>query len=229
MRRGVALRYARRAALEIATHHRDLMDEALARRESAEEALRSADAAIGSSDMLIEHFASRKELRSWSHRFPLAYGIAPLLCFGLLAVALMAALGAAMHLIWPRPLAVHISAGLVADINLAMVTTFLWILPISLAMGFGLFAYRQRMALRWPMVGILLLCSVAALVNVGFGVGDGPKPLFLQAGIGFGTKKLAHEFAGALSRAIPALLPLAWMKYRSAMKFRSESGDPSVS
>ncbi len=229
VRRGVALRYAHRASIEIEAHHRDLVEEALARGESAEEARRGADVAIGTDDTLIERFASRKELRSWSHRFPAAYGFAPILCFGCLGVALMAAVGAAMHAIWPHPHDAQVSAHLATDINVALVSLFLWITPISLAMGFGLLAYRQRVSLRWPIVGIVLLCSVVALVNVGFGVGGGPKPLSLEAGIGFGTKMLPQDFARALSKAIPALLPLAWMKYRSSMKFRSESNEPSLS
>jgi hypothetical protein len=229
VRRGVALRYARRAEFEIQAHHRDLMEEALARGESAEAARRSADVAIGTDDTLIEGFASRKELQSWSHRFPVAYGIAPILCFACLSVALIAVLGAAGDAIWPHPHAAQISAALVTDVNVALVAVFLWILPISLAMGFGLLAYRQRISLRWPIVGIVLLCGVVALLNVGFGVQGGPKPLFLEAGIGFGTKMLPQQFARALSKAIPALIPLAWMKYRSSMRFRSESNELSLS
>ncbi|MGH8149264.1 MAG: hypothetical protein ACRETB_04690 [Steroidobacteraceae bacterium] len=223
------MRYAKRAVLEIEAHHRDLLEEARARGESAEEARRGADAAIGTEDTLIERFASRKELRSWSHRWPVGYGLAPLVCFGGSGVALMCAVWAAMYAAWPHPQNVEVSASLAADINVALVALFLWILPISVAMAFGVVAYRQRISLRWPVVGILLLCTAAALVNVGFGVRGGPKPLFLDAGIGFGTKMLPQELARALSKAIPALIPLAWMKYRTSRKFRSESGQPSLS
>ena len=229
VRRGVALRYARRAEIELEAHHRDLVEEALVRGELAEEAGRGAGAAIGTDDTLVERFASRKELQSWSHRFPVAYGLAPILCFSCLGVALMAATGAVMHAMWPHPHDAQISAALARDINVALISLFLWILPISLAMGFGLLAYRRRVSLRWPVVGILLLCTVVALVNVGFGVGGGPKPLFLQAGIGFGTKMLPQEIARALSKAIPALIPFAWLKYRSSMKLRSASNQPSLS
>lgn len=228
VRRGVARRYAQRAEIEIEAHHRDLVEEALARGESAASALRSADATIGTVDTLIERFASQKELQSWSHRFPAAYGIAPLLCFGCLGVALFAALAAAGNAIWPHPHAAQVSTALVRDINVALISVCLWILPISLAIGFGLLAHRQRISLCWPVVGILLLCTVVALVNVGFGVRAGPKPLYLQAGIGFGTKIIPLEIARALSRAIPALIPLAWMKYRGSMKLGSESNRPSL-
>jgi hypothetical protein len=229
VRRGVALRYAHRAEIEIEAHHRDIVEQVLARGESAEEARCAADAAIGTDDTLIERFASRKELHSWSHRIPVAYGLAPILSFGCLGIALMAAIGASMHVIWPHPRDAQVSAGLAADINVALMVLFLWILPISLATGFGLLAHRARISLRWPIAGILLLCSVVALVNVGFGVGGGPKPLFLEAGIGFGTKMLPQELARALSKAIPALIPLAWMKYRCSMKSQSESNQPSLS
>jgi hypothetical protein len=228
IRRGVARRYAQRAQIEIGAHHHDLLEEALARGESPEEARRGADAAIGTDETLMERFASRKELQSWSYRFPAAYGFAPILCFGCLGIALLAAVGAAMHAIWPQPHDAEVSAGLAAEINVALVLLFLWILPISLAMGFGLLAHRQRISLRWPIAGMLLLCTVVALVNVGFGVKGGPNPLFLEAGIGFGTRRLPQEIARTLSRAIPALIPLAWMKYRSWMQFRTESKHPPL-
>src|SRR6185437_15414833 len=51
-------------------------------------------------------------------------------------------------------------------------------------------------------------------VNVGFDVRGGAKPLFPEAGIGFGTQMLSQEIARALGRAIPAPVPLASMKYR---------------
>lgn len=227
-RRGVALRYAHRAILEIEAHHRDLMEEALARGAPAEQAQRCADVAIGTDDTLIERFASRKELQSWSHRFPLVYGIAPILCFGCLGIALMATMAAGMHAIWPHPHDAPFPTELATDINSALVVLYLWILPISLAMGFGLFAYRQRISLRWPIVGILLLCTAAALMNVGFGIKGGPKPLFLEAGIGFATKMLPQEIARTLSKAIPALIPLVWLKCRGSVKFRSGAKDPPL-
>lgn len=218
LRQGVALRYARRAEIEIAAHHRDLLEQALACGASAEEAQRAADAAIGSDDTLVERFASRKELQSWSHRFPAAYGAAPMVCFVGLGIAVMGAMAAAMHILWPPPYDARVSASLAAHITIAMVVLVLWILPISLAMGFGLLAYRQRMSLRWPIIGILLLCAVVALVNVGFHVRSGPEPLLLEAGIGFGTKRIPQELARALSKAIPALIPLLWMKYRCTLR-----------
>jgi len=226
IRRGVAVRYARRAEIEIEAHHRDLLGQALARGDSAVEARCVADAAIGAEDTLIDRFVSRKELQSWSNRFPAAYGFAPIVCFAASGIALMAGAGAVTHAIWPHPHDVQFSLGLVADINVALTALFLWILPISLAMAFALLAYRQRISLRWPIAGILLLCSVVALVNVGFGVKGGPKPLFLEAGIGFGTKMLPQELASALSRAVPVLIPLVWMKYRRSVQFLSESKPP---
>lgn len=228
VRKGVAVRYAKRAVIEIEGHYRDLWDAALARGESPEEARRSADAAIGTEDTLVERYATRKELRSWSHRFPVGYGLAPILCFGGLGIALMYAVVTLMHAFWPHPHAAEVSVGLATDINRALVALFLWILPISVGMGFGLLAYRQRMSLRWPVAGIVLLCGVVALVNVGFGVRAGPKPLFIEAGIGFWTKMLPQEVARALGKAIPALIPLAWLEFRASKKTRSVSNPPSL-
>jgi hypothetical protein len=223
VRKGVAVRYAKRAQIEIECHHRDLVEEALARGELPEEARRSADATIGTDTALIERFASQKELQSWSHRFPFAYGFAPILCFICLGIALMAAVAVVLHAVWPHPRDAHVSASRAMHINVGLIALFLWILPVFLAMGFGLLAYRQRISLRWPIVGILLLCSLVALLNVGFGVKGGPKPLFLEAGIGFRIKLLPLEIVRTLGRAVPALIPLMWLKFRGSMRFRSES------
>lgn len=223
IRRGVAVRFARRAMLEIEAHHRDLLEAALCRGESPEQARRSADAAIGTDSTLIERFASRKELRSWSYRWPAGYGLAPILCFAGLGFGLMYALWRTLHAIWPHSADAKVSAAVATHINFAMSAVFLWLLPISLGMGFALLAYRRRICLRWPIAGILLLCAVAALVNVGFGVRGGPHPLFLEAGIGFAAKTLPEELARALSKAALALIPLAWLK------FCAESRRPSLS
>lgn len=218
IRHGVAVRYAKRAALEMEAHYRDLLETALARGETSEEARRSAHEAIGTDSALVERFASRKELRSWSHRWPAGYALAPLLSFGLFSVAVMVALvcvgremGGYLH-------HVELPAVVTTDINVAAVAFFLWVLPIAVAAGFGLFAYRERISLRWPVAGILLLCAVAALLNVSLIITGGTHEGVAQAGIGFSTKTLPTELARALIKGALALTPLAWMKYRSASK-----------
>ena len=74
VRRGVALRHARRAALELECHHRELADQALARGETPEQAERSAHEALGSDTLLIDRYgfgalANRQRIE---FRWPLA-------------------------------------------------------------------------------------------------------------------------------------------------------------
>lgn len=59
IRRGEALRHARRAALELECHHRELVEQALGRGETPEQAQWSADEVLGGDAVLIERYASQ--------------------------------------------------------------------------------------------------------------------------------------------------------------------------
>jgi hypothetical protein len=69
IRRGVAHRHARRAACELECHHRDLVEQALGRGETAEQAERAAREALGTDAMIIEQYANQVELRSRVHQW----------------------------------------------------------------------------------------------------------------------------------------------------------------
>lgn len=216
--RGVAVRHARRAVIEMQSHHRELVEEALERGAKLEDARRSAHEVIGTDLTLIERFVCRKELRTWSSRWPMGYALAPLVTFACLSVAVMLGLlgianrlGAYLH-------HVRIPINVSGDINFAVVLLFLWVLPVAVALSFGIAAWRQHIALFWPVAGISALCFVAALLNVQFILTGGPHPGFAGAGIGLQLKALPYDLGRALGKAGLPLIVLGWLKCQPSSK-----------
>jgi hypothetical protein len=216
--RGVALRHAKRAALELECHHRELVEQALVRGEPAEQARQSAHEALGSDAVLIERYTSHKELRSWAYRLRAGYVLAPLLgCVGISVAAMLSLMAILVHL-HTELQRVRVPAALTHGIDFAVSTFFLWVMPVAVGIAFGALAIRQRVAFRWPLAGILLLCMAAALVNVDLVVTGGSPTGYVSAGIGFSVASLAHELLHAIATAALALIPLGWLRYRTSAR-----------
>jgi hypothetical protein len=215
VRRGVALRHARRAALELESHHRELTDQALTRGEAPEQAQQSAHEALGSDALLIERYVHQKELQSTSYGCRAGYLLAPLLGFVGVSVAVMLLLVVVLtHL----PVAwddVHVPGFLTSGIDFTVSTFFLWVLPVAVAIGFGALANRRQIAFRWPLTGIVLLCVVTALANVSFVLTGGPHPGFAKAGLTVDLASLPNQLFHAACTAAFALAPVVWLRHRS--------------
>ena len=90
---GVSPRKSKRLVRELADHYNDLKEEALASGLSLVESEREALARLGEEDALVNEVLSRRELRSWTSRWPwIAYGIAPALSVFVSAIAFSAAI-----------------------------------------------------------------------------------------------------------------------------------------
>jgi hypothetical protein len=216
--RGVAVRHAKRAGIEMESHHRELVKEAIQGGATPEDARRRAHEVIGTDLTLIERFACCKELRSWSYRWPMGYALAPLVTFAGLSVAVMLGLlGISIRLAGYLH-HVRVPVNVSGNINLAVVVLFLWVLPIAVALGFGIIAWRQRVALFWPVAGIAALCFVTALLNVQFILTGGPHPGFSGAGIGLQLKALPYDLGRALGKAALPLIVLGWLRYQPLFK-----------
>ncbi|MHB8815599.1 MAG: hypothetical protein ACYDAE_20370, partial [Steroidobacteraceae bacterium] len=140
IRHGVSLRHARRAALELECHHRELVAQGLARGETPDQADQGAHEALGSDCVLIERYASQKELRSWAHRWRAGYLLAPLLGFaGAFAAAMLALIAISHGLVAELRHASHPDA-LSRGIDVAFGVLLLWVIPASIAMVFGALA-----------------------------------------------------------------------------------------
>lgn len=218
VRRGVALRHARRAALELECHHRELADQALARGETPDQAEGSAHEALGSDALLIDRYAHQRELRSIAHGWRAGYVAAPLLGFVGISVAAMLSL---VTIVSHLPVAlhrIHVPGILTHGIDFTVSTFFLWLLPVAVAIGFGALANRQRIEFRWPLAGIVLLCVAAALVNVSFVVTGGSHPGFARAGMSLDLASLPGQLVHAACTAALALAPLSWLRYRASRR-----------
>jgi hypothetical protein len=70
LRGGVSPLYVERTILELTEHYEDLEDDALGAGMSAEDAARTAVARLGSDQTIAAAVIARRELLSWSHRWP---------------------------------------------------------------------------------------------------------------------------------------------------------------
>lgn len=214
IRRGVAPRHARRAALELEGHHRELVEQALGRGETSDQAEQGAHAVLGSDAVLIDRYASQQELRSWGYRWRAGYVLAPLLGFAGVFAATMLVLVAISRRLIPELHHVSDPAALNHGIDVAFSALLLWAIPAAIAMGFGALAGRQHIAFRWLSAGVVVLSICAAQMNVGFAlVGGSPRGL-VNAGIGFSTGNLPHELLHALAMVALTLIPAAWLRHR---------------
>lgn len=214
VRRGVSPRHARRAALELESHCRDLAEQALAGGETPERAERSAHEALGSDAVLVDRYAQQRELRSWAHRWRAGYVLAPLLAF----VTVFAVEIVALIAISDRSVVLHhirLPSALTHDIDVLMSVLLLWVAPAAVALAFGALAGRQHIEFRWLSAGIVVLSVFAALVNVRFVLTGGSPAGLIGAGIGFSVGNLPVELLHVFALMALTLIPAGWMRYRA--------------
>jgi membrane protein implicated in regulation of membrane protease activity len=86
---------------------------------------------------------------------------------------------------------------------------------------FGVLAYRQRIGLRWPVTGIVVLCGFVALLNVDLIITGGASAGQATAGIGVSAGSLPLQTAHAAATSVLVLLPL-WLAFR---RLRRQAAD----
>lgn len=214
VRRGVALRHARRAALELDSHHRDLIGQALARGDSLEEAKRSAHLALGTDALLIERYLRQKELRGWAYRWRAVFLIAPLLAFMAMVAAEMGSLVLIVSHLPAHLRHMRVPGVITHGMNDLVCLSCLWVIPVAVAIVFGAVANRHRIAFRWPFAGIVLLALFASLTNVSFIITGGSPSGVASAGLGVSASSLPGQTLHALATAALALIPVGWLRYR---------------
>jgi hypothetical protein len=215
LRRGVALRHARRAVLELQCHHDELIEQALARGSPPEQARRCADAALGSDALIVERYAQQRELQSRIYRWRAGFLLAPVFGFAIVFAAVFSIMVGLLHLGEPELHQLRISPAMSHDLGIWLQVVLLWMTPVALAMAFGALAGRQHIAFRWLCAGVLVLALVAAQTNVRFVLTGGSPAGLVGAGIGFSTGDLPHELARMLLFAVLALVPAAWLRQRA--------------
>jgi hypothetical protein len=209
LRVGVATRNVRRAVLELENHFQQLLDEECGRGASDHDARVEAHRRLGTNQVLVLRYAARPELHAWSRRWPSVWFVLlPLVTYlGVCAATLMTVLVVA-HQLAPYLHQIHVAPRVTYGIDLAARIVLLWVIPVFVATAFAVLAYRRRVSLRWPLIGIVSISAVASLINVGVTFTGGPTPGEVGAGIGISPESWPGQATRAAILASLTLLPL---------------------
>lgn len=215
---GVAARHARRAMLEIDAHFADLVALAIARGSTPQAAREDAHQVLGSDESLVNSFIAQPELQSWMSRHAgWLFCMAPFLSFVAFAVAAFSCVFFFGDSVTAYVRRTHTTPIATAAIDTSAQVLLLWIMPLCISGATAVLAYRQRIPLRWPVVGIVLLCTLAALTNVSV-VLKGYEPGEIGAGFGVSTSQLPAQLARDVVTLTPAILPLIFLARRSRQR-----------
>lgn len=221
LRAGVAPRAVRRAIGELEDHFEDVRRELEAGGLDPKDARSQADARMGSEEALIASMLARPELMSWARRWPaVAFALLPVPAFTASFVASIVALACVGRLAH-----VLLGIGFARSAGLQLVTQgfslwILWALPTAAAVVCAYAAWRRRVSLLWPAVGILLVGVLGALTNFGVHWATATSRGAVSAGIGVSTSNLLPPLLRASSTVGLALLVYAgcWLSNRRGEK-----------
>ncbi len=118
LRKGIAPKHAHRTVNELRDHYDDLVDAAVDDGANSRKARSQAAAQLGKMDVFVTEMASRRELKTWSFRYPhLAIVVYPLACIAVLpAIPVFAGIAhRAMLMRWGASL---LGAGLITALML---------------------------------------------------------------------------------------------------------------
>ena len=219
LRGGVAPKHVRRTIAELRDHQTDLFAEALSRGRSLEEAGLEASIRLGNEDALAAEIIARPELRSWAHRWPwVTYCLTPTALFVLAFAGLFLLLGfsGTVHADydtfakrWGSPSSPR---SLVSWIRLF----YMFGLPLLLALSCCFVAGQRRAALRWPVLGVIILSIIGGAFQFDVCWPNGPSAygaLCMRSGV-----PPFPGFASTLLRAVAtsamALGPYLWWRRR---------------
>lgn len=163
LRAGIAPRHVKRFVEELCAHHEDLFQQALASGKSDDEARRLATERLGPPTALAESMLSRPELYSMLGRYPRLLGsVGPTLswiaCMALGVAAIQATESLALF-------STHESTWLLVAAFRTIVFA-LWGLPILLGAGAIIASTRQRVCMRWPLLGVSILALLGGTAQV---------------------------------------------------------------
>jgi hypothetical protein len=218
LRAGVAPRKIRRAVLEIESHFQQLVDEEVARGSSDHYARSEAHRLLGSNQTLVQHYAARPEFRAWSRRWPAVwFTLVALAAYLALSISSLAVLHTVVEHMSGYLRHMYIAPQVTYRIDLAARIVFLWLFPWFVAIAFAVLAYRRRVALHWPIAGIVAISILASLINVTVTLTGGPTPGEYGAGIGFSAQSLPEQVTRAVIIASLVSVPL-WLAMRRVQR-----------
>jgi hypothetical protein len=216
LRTGIAGRQLRRALVEIETHFQHLLDEERGRGTDDQDAHIAAHKRLGTNETLVLSYAARPELRAWSRRWPAVWFVVlPLIGYVVISAATLAGILVIADQMAAYLRTIHLSPQLTERIDLSARILLLWIFPMSLFIAVAVFAYRRRVALRWPLSGIAVTSVLVSLINVTLKFTGGPTPGELGGGIGISPQALPAQLMRAAILTSLAVIPL-WIAVRRA-------------
>ena len=170
LREGISPRHVRRYVTELRDHLTDLRAEEERAGLQSREAEAAAMARLGSDEDLAEAMLGRRELRSWTAKAPWAvFGPGAL---GALAVGYATALlilWSGWRIFLPGSATPFVRVEGLAVPYFGLGRMLYYGAPLFVGWGLGVIAVRQRMAMVWPIVGIVVVCLAGAMAQVRVG------------------------------------------------------------
>jgi len=215
---GVAPRHVRRYVRELQDHLGDLTERQRAAGYDEDDAAIRARARLGDDGELAQAMLNQPGLRSWPARLPwLVFVALPPVVTAAAGLALYVCVyfigdGAAkIHAVLPLP-----ESGLIRFSVAAMTAINVLAVPV-MATVLVILARRQRLKIRWPLIGIALLLLATPLLSSRFGHNyhDHKGSLGLHYGLVIPTRwsHVTDHWQLMLSHVL-ALLPAAWLVFR---------------
>lgn len=215
IRRGLPVEYSRRAAEELADHHRDLVEECLAGGMSQSTAHASADKRLGDTKSLVKKTVRAYQHRHWCGRWRIAtFVVGPVV---LLVTAWISSLWALFFtgklfkaIGWETPQSSH---DLSLVILYAAVGWFLLVIPAGLVFILFRLAIRSGLSWAWIATSSVLIAVSAGLVRTGFVPSpetvEHPFMISMPLGMPFeSVTEIAAWYIGSPLQIAQALLPL---------------------
>jgi hypothetical protein len=212
--RGVAVRHARRATLELQAHFEQLRAQGIERGVAPAEAERRAHEALGGDGVLLERYAGRKELKAWLCRWPLLCVFGPLASFAAASVSIMALLVLTLNALHLTGHHYTVPALAATVVNSVVEVGMLWVLPVSVAALFGVRACGRPIPVSGLISGVLLACFAARLMNVGLMLPVAGHPGRASMGFRIAFSAVAGELTPALITTAVALAPYFLLRHR---------------
>ncbi len=167
---GVAPRHVRRTLTELRDHYDDALRDEELRGLMGESAKQAAQARMGDSDVIAQSIIARPELQSLAAKHPrLIFGAAPILLWIagmlLMVVTFVATIATADKTGWLPTHGPELGVRIGGAVNAACIFAN-WVLPVLLEMFLIYMAARQRLALRWPLIGAAIIALVTGTTTI---------------------------------------------------------------
>ena len=175
LRGGVAPKHVHRYLRELSDHYDDVVAELSAAGTCSDAAANAARTRLGTDDDLVSEMLAKPELKSWGARWPWAvFGIGPVLAaiaifvaYVLLLIGIMSGLkffglSPPRSEMWTN---LHGPGRALLEIYAAIGK---YALTPLIAVAAATLASRQRIAMRWALLGIVVLAIFGGGVDVGF-------------------------------------------------------------